>query len=100
MHCIFLNPRNAAIARKWAGTAARPCSGPNQLRDTYDPGLVVGPRNDLRRPRKSHYKGLDWRAVDSCFGGFFKDKHFTMFSDKLCIALTIFKVMFLFQLPV
>ena len=57
VHCMFLNPqsyertrrsRNAAIARKWAGTAARPYSGLNQLRDTYDPGLVVGPRNSLR----------------------------------------------------
>ena len=87
-----------AIVRKWAGTAARPCSGPNQLRDTYDPELVVGPSNGLRQPRKSHYKGLDWRAVGSCFGGFsIKICTLQIFSDRLCIALTVYKVIFFFS---
>ena len=82
VHSMFLNPQsyertrqspNAAIARKWEGTAARPCSGLNKLRAMRRPGLVVGPRNGLRRPHKSHYKRQEaWRAVALALGDFMK----------------------------
>ena len=49
---------NAAIARIWAGTAARPFGGLTQTKGFVQAWTVVGPRTDLRWPRESHYIGL------------------------------------------
>ena len=86
--------RNAAIAMKWAGMAARPCSGLNKLRAMRRPGQVVGPRKGLRRPHKSHYKEQElWRAVSTLALGEFYEKLSILYE-------TVFELHVFFQLLV